>query len=110
MSESRRCKATSVALTKLEVQLGQHGLTLSVESLLIDSAGMGHGRSKHVGPWGQETVERLNELVAAVEDELTNLHFEVDDGDATATNEFPEKPKGLLGARLGGSEDPTPQL
>ena len=105
------CRATGVALSRLVVEMGQNGLTMTVTSHLLDDQGMTHGTQTYVGPWGNESIAKMDELIRAVEEELAIIHFEVDgDGTAAAEPEHDEKPKGLLAARLESSEDQTPQI
>lgn len=109
------CRATAVALAQMEVKMGQNGLTMTVKSHLLDDQGNSHGSKTFVGPWHTDTVAKLNDLVMAVEAELAKVHFEVESDDTTATDDDGgtadgERPKGLLGARLGGPEDQTPQI
>lgn len=105
------CKATGVALSRMVVEMGQNGLTMTVTSHLLDDQGITHGSQTYVGPWANDTVGRLDELVLAVEEELAKIHFEVEsDGPAVADADYDERPKGLLAARLESSEDQTPQI
>lgn len=105
------CKATAVALSRMVVEMGQNGLTMTVTSHLLDDQGISHGSQTYVGPWASETIGKLDELVLAVEEELAKIHFKVEgDGPAVTDAEPNERPKGLLAARLESSEDQTPQI
>lgn len=107
------CRVTGVALASMDIQMGQNGLTLTVVSHLVDDQGTSHGRKTYVGPWSEETVQLLHDITMRVEEELARIHFEVGRNDRPTdidTADSEERPKGLLAARLGSSEDQTPQI
>jgi hypothetical protein len=107
------CKATSIFLESMEVKHGPNGLSLVVVSHLADNNGMRHGTNTFVGPWSENIVTSLGDLILGIEEEIAKIHFDFEGEENARTNtgtEQTDKPKGLLGAKLGGAEDTTPQI
>lgn len=88
-----RCKITGITIYKGELDLsGPAPTIINLQYDLIqdkDGAHIIHGTAECSGPWSEDTIQRLRDLVESIRFDLIRSHFDTD-GPPTE-----DKPRGL---------------